>query len=1126
MIERDVPGSSLAIRDIEESIHYYASLIQATLTLPSINLHVYSTPEFIEADLHGASEDKPIPIGDISSTDIEYDLIIDISVLSRNHTWGVQKFKRTPQNYLVITSSKSISSKRGFHTGQLLPFYELTTKDLDGKYLENQERKTTLEVFLADIFRKASLRPGQLPILDRALCQQSVIGLLPTGGGKSMTYQLATLMQPGMTIIIDPIKSLMRDQVNSLTIHLIDSAGYVNSSQNRSEKEIEHKRLVAGELLFFFMSPERLLIQEFRGLLERAKLNKHFFSYCVIDEAHCVSEWGHDFRTSYLFLGRNATRFAHTYSEEPITLFGLTATASYDVLADIQRELSGDIENLDSILSDDAIVRFETFNRHELQYSVLQVDIPNEEPYKDIWDLKKSLGEAKHGAINELLSLMPQQIEDLNNSPDSVYIPITDIDVTEEDKSRILKQTRIEEYESDNFWREDNEHAGIIFCPHKSWYFGVTDKYKNGKRSSANGIADSIQAKYNESNIQVGTFLGVDQEQVNHADVELDNQNNQDAFIKSDINLMVCTKAFGLGIDKSNVRLAIHLNYPQSIESYVQEAGRIGRDGKIALSCIAYNNQKFRLASSPDEAPVNVDRQILMDFYHSSFPGKNKEKWNLFELLNGIEAPPRGVLGKLESTLLDDDNLEIRIGLGKDRKGTINKLWVRSSDNQRFGILFLPKLNAATKFIDFPEDEAKIVLSKVQKAIKGTCPSSTNVLTWLSQLNASTSEPGIETQLTEMGNGEERQIVIHFTNDVSNYQQKVLEVLNRTQGSRSKKLLDQYIKASSIENYTASIPDLSEDDIREITGYYYKTRSKHDTEKALYRLALVGVVSDFTTDYRFKTFTVLIHKKSDEEYAHTLRSYVRRYYSEIRTQNILSEILVGRGDNYIQKALNYIIEFLYREIAHKRKKAIDAIQEACEIGARPGNGNRAMKEYIDVYFNSKYGRANFEYEKDGELRNGSLLDRTDEGREVALKYVWEFINIATVWDVSGAQLVNLKHLRGACVRFLINNPNNYSLLLLKAFCTIVLEEERINTSNLIDEAQKEIQLSFELILDHDGASMVELVGAIDQYFDTLSNNCSRHELLEIILRTQELQLAHSNRRWLENLNMNFTVNYE
>jgi superfamily II DNA helicase RecQ len=1124
IIERDVPGGSLAVRDLEESLSHYISLIKENILLPAIDLQIYSSPEFIDGQLHLESLDKPIPISELSNSEIKFDLVIDISVLSRVHTWSIPHFKRSVKNYIVITSSKSIKGRRQFRTGEMLRFKQLTSKTENGGYSENESLRTTLEIFLVDIFRKSSFRPGQLPIMNRALKSKSVIGLLPTGGGKSMTYQLSTFLQPGATIIVDPIKSLMRDQVKSLAINLVDCAGFVNSSMNRARKEIEHKKLISGQLLFFFISPERFLIQEFRDMLESINNNNIYFSYCVIDEAHCVSEWGHDFRTSYLFLGRNASQYAKTCSTKPITLFGLTATASYDVLADIQRELSGDPENLDSILSDEAIVRFETFNRHELQYQVEVVNIPNDKPYNNSWVLKQSLGEAKQKAIVSLLSSIPQKIKELNKSIDSVYIPINDMETSNEDKKRISQEIALVNYNSEKFWDSDNEHAGIIFCPHKSWYFGVTEKYRIAIQIPSLGVTEAIQSAHSESNIKLGTFIGVDQDAANHSEIEDDNQENQDAFVNSDINLMVCTKAFGMGIDKANVRLAIHLNYPQSIESYVQEAGRIGRDGKIALSCIAYNNQQFTVGTNPNSQSVNVDNQILMDFYNGAFPGTNKEKRILFELLNRIETPPSRVTEQIEAAILEEEQLELQIYLGKDKDKKINKLRVNSSNGRKYGILFLPELHPNTKYSDYAPKDAMIVLDKVRKAVETICPKNSDALTWFSQITPGINEPGIETHLSEMEFGEDKQIDIFFTNDTQSYDKKTSDVLSRNQSINTEKFYKEYRNTNSIDSFIESIPDLTDNDAKKIKNNYYKSRSKHDTEKALYRLALVGVVTDFTTDYRFNTFTVTIRKRSNKQYSQILYSYIRRYYSEIRTQKILGSILKRDGNNYIQKALGYIIEFLYREIALKRKKAIDAIQEACEIGAHHGNG--AIKEYIDVYFNSKYGRRGYEYETDGKLINGSLLDRTDEGREAELQFVWEFINITIVLDLSGAQLVNLKHLRGACIRLLINNPSNFSLLLLKAFCTIILEEERINSSTIINEARMEIQHSFDILLHQDGIGMIELNEAINRYFGLLMENGSRKKLITLIDQTLELQLAHSNRIWLQTFNNNFTVKHE
>ena len=154
------------------------------------------------------------------------------------------------------------------------------------------------------------------------------------------------------------------------------------------------------------------------------------------------------------------------------------------------------------------------------------------------------------------------------------------------------------------------------------------------------------------------------------------------------------------------------------------------------------------------------------------------------------------------------------------------------------------------------------------------------------------------------------------------------------------------------------------------------------------------------------------------------------------------------------------------------------------------------------------------------------MDRTKEGRESSIKFVWEFIHIATEWDTSGAQLVNLKHLRGACIRFLTSNPNNASLLLLKAFCTLVLEEERISVSKLITDARSEIKRGFDILREEGNTSMVDTIVSIEHYFDLLEGNSSRIELKELIQETRELQILHSNRNWLQTFNKNFMVNYE
>ena len=226
------------------------------------------------------------------------------------------------------------------------------------EYLRTQPERKLLESFAQDLFRKAELREGQYEILARILQGRDAVGLLPTGGGKSLTYQLASLLLPGATLYVAPLKSLLQDQYERLRSDGVDTCGFISSALNTAERKVQEARFQSGRMRMLQVAPERFLMANFRELLTDYQTRFGAISQVVVDECHCVSEWGHDFRPAYLSLSRIVRdRTARLGSSAPVV--ALTGTASSIVLDDVRRELG--------ITDSASIIRARSLDRPELE---------------------------------------------------------------------------------------------------------------------------------------------------------------------------------------------------------------------------------------------------------------------------------------------------------------------------------------------------------------------------------------------------------------------------------------------------------------------------------------------------------------------------------------------------------------------------------------------------------------------------------------------------------------------------------------------------------------------------------------------------------------------------------------
>lgn len=484
VIERDIRGFEiLAIKD---------------LFLRIKNLSILLKLDFKEPKFY-------LKINDSLSSKIDENYInIDFSLLSR---WTDENdldsnknriYVRTDyfdkNNYFVVSTFKPIK-------------YNIIN---DG---ENSDIKA-LEFFLKNIFKFSTFNSGQLSVITNALKGEDTIGLLPTGGGKSLIYQFVALLQPCISFIVVPIKSLMKDQRDNLDKLYISNSNYINSSQEAEEKSNVQIEFAHGKYQFVWISPERFQTNNFRQQLQNIN-DRYVIGMAVIDEVHCLSEWGHDFRTSYLNLAKTIRKYCKNAQ-----ILGLTATASIYVLKDILIEFEIDNKNVKTLPS---------FTRPELTFQVIKDDgLDDQQKERQLIELLKTLNEKR-------------QIFQINGS-----------------------ETR----------------SGIIFT-----------KFVSKKKSGCYDLSNILR---NEFKVDVRWYSGSIPEIskkpiMKDKDFNIHNEQVQSDFQDNLFPLLVATKAFGMGIDKSNVRYTIHYGIPGSIEALYQEGGRAGRDKKPARCYVLFS---------------------------------------------------------------------------------------------------------------------------------------------------------------------------------------------------------------------------------------------------------------------------------------------------------------------------------------------------------------------------------------------------------------------------------------------------------------------------------------------------------------------------------------------------------
>ncbi|MDD2495878.1 MAG: DNA helicase RecQ [Tissierellia bacterium] len=462
-------------------------------------------------------------------------------------------------------------------------------------------------VLLKKYYGYDSFREGQKEIIENILNGNDVLAVMPTGGGKSICYQIPAMIMEGTTIVISPLISLMKDQVDTLQ-QLDIPAAYINSSLPLGELNRIIFEACNNKYKLLYVAPERLDSENFIEMLKNIKI-----SMIAVDEAHCVSQWGHDFRPSYLKI----RELEKLYKEKPI-ISAFTATATPAVREDIINLIK--LHNHFEIITG--------FDRVNLKFDVVK--------------------------LNKKFPYLLKYIE------------------------------------------ENKEKSGIIYCLTRK----LTDEVHNRL----------ITAGYKAVKYHAGLS-------------DAERNKNQDDFLYDNADIIVATNAFGMGIDKLDIRYVIHYNMPKNIESYYQEAGRAGRDGEASECILLFNPSdivmnNFLIESSIDESNksneyaklreminyCNTDkclRHYIINYFDSSF---NKEKCNnCSNCLSEIESSD--ITMETQKILSCIYRMEERFGMNV----VIDVL--KGSSSQRIRMLKFDKLSTYGLMKEYSKDTLKEIIA-------------------------------------------------------------------------------------------------------------------------------------------------------------------------------------------------------------------------------------------------------------------------------------------------------------------------------------------------------------------------------------------------------------------------------
>ncbi len=987
VIERDVPCGLAALEDLFHTIKQLKILSGEEIEFPSIKLYTFYTEEFKHSRVHQSmfkhkyiSHFQDLPIEKFSEF-IVYNLLIDVSMLMRTSV-KASPYQTEALFKAVIRSTNLTSRKNPVRTGHLIK-YQPILKKINTDETITHSRLLALARIYDDLFRTNIFKPGQEEILNYLLQLRNCVGCLSSAKSKTHAWQLAGLLQPGIVLVMVPDKTVAEYHNRKLK-NMDMEAGYIPDDAMTGEKTCMNEIINSIALSkFLFCTPEFALSKNFALLTKEMFQQDIYFSYCILENAECLSQWSHDFKPAYSGAANNILHYTRTKNTSLVPVCGLTGLSSYDVISDIAQTVDA---------TESSVINY-----------------PHSVP-----DLNQQVTEI---SCSNVFSNTPRETA-LNQIGSRKQVQIS------QEIRELFKNSE----------KNKSIHRILIYCPETKGLFGISDENMDGLYDKLKqNFPEYLILHHQESEISENALKYGENNNFTSAEKNVNTKTNHVLILKND---QVKTPDFD---DYNHV---IFFNMPYSVDHYISQLQSINMNNGVK-SHIFFNNQPLSFIREAEvendngsysiqtsHAEMTIEKYFAEKRLRNYQKTKKHDDYALNEFFDGLNAPfyqqsealNQEVCRKFEKNI----NLSIRQINGKENYSVYDGEKLIGDIHFSQSVIQINDLYAK-------KEDGGDLLNFLMLYIQNNCPDIQDFQKWLDEKITLKNSEGILKLQENKSIGEQFEMSTSMMND------KVAEINSLLRETISEdftyhKVLDISRKVTYANEFINELNKIA--DVRlvnkkinlpeRLQELFYLIRNEEDTLRAIYRLSIIGLVDAYQIDNQKEEVTITISKKEDKYYRTKLYQYFLNCTSVEYARNIFRQLENYTEDDLLKQAAGFLLQFYHHDIAQKQREHLMQMEYACNYALKfqdyPGFKSKINND-LSTWFHAKYA---------GYILMPSLRNDLESDTENAFQTIRDYISTVDKYPDKW------RHLFETTKILLEEYPENPVLLILNAYSGMLI----------------------------------------------------------------------------------------